>query len=658
MRAYIKAHFSGLYLFSIPLLVAAFSFSVFFTGTENPYFAPSFFCLSLFGLLCMAAAPKDGIKLPQTATFLSILAFWFYIIISSTWSSVPYISTMFVLVFSILPGYFIFAQLAADREKWARIHAGAIIAVIAVFAAWAIVQFVFLFDIYGPRIHHPMLNPNNLAGLFNIALFPMIAFFFTAKKESWQIATTTLIAVLYFGLITTQSRGAFLACIIVTAIFLPLLLWRRRDDLPWLKIAIFVLLAVAIPLFANALHTNVLSVNLVNTARDASGALPASITDRVHLWRSTLDMVADHAWLGTGLATFYFYYPAYRNPLDNSDGFFAHMDPLQLWAETGVLAPLLFYTILICVLWRTIAALRACPRDDNRYFMILGAFMGMLALTGHTHITFHFYMPAMLLALAAILTYWYAVSGAVLKQVGIEKQDRSIFRTQKSKYIVIGGVCGAIALANIWNIRAAIATIYFGDIRQSMARGQLDEARNLLEIATMISPSTNNRGPEMKARLALADLRQALAAQDIQTAQKAYLDGLIHVEKAIILNPAFEAMQDLKAQFYMSAHGVFAADGRAQAIQILKDVLITNPMRSDSRIGLALIYKANGEYRKALSLMEAGERWPRRRGMPDIQFLIELGDLYKLNGQMDRMRQVREITMQRAAAYGMPVTMN
>jgi O-antigen ligase len=59
---------------------------------------------------------------------------------------------------------------------------------------------------------------------------------------------------------------------------------------------------------------------------------------RVETYRSTLAIIEDHAWLGTGLGTFARVFPACHSDAESSWGTSdrAHSAPLQIAAETGV----------------------------------------------------------------------------------------------------------------------------------------------------------------------------------------------------------------------------------------------------------------------------------------------------------------------------------
>jgi O-antigen ligase len=74
---------------------------------------------------------------------------------------------------------------------------------------------------------------------------------------------------------------------------------------------------------------------------------------RLEIYRSTLRMIADHPWFGTGLGTFEWSFPSYRKVNVSVWGVWdrAHSTPLELASDLGL--PL---TGLIVVAWLVVLA--------------------------------------------------------------------------------------------------------------------------------------------------------------------------------------------------------------------------------------------------------------------------------------------------------------
>ncbi|HIF25653.1 MAG TPA: hypothetical protein EYQ41_05745 [Micavibrio sp.] len=634
-----------------PLLLVALGLSVFFIGTDSVLFAPAFICMSLYALITIFPGFKHGWNIPRSNTFFFIIFFCIYFWIAQLWSSSPYISTLFTFIFTMLPGYFIVTMLAPNPDKWARFHAAVFWLVIAGFAFWALIQFFFLYEQYGPRIKHPMLNPNNLAGLFNLGLFPAIGLFLYVRERWQQIAVSVVVAAMYCALIVTLSRGGLFSAVIATLVLIPFVMIKNGEGIPWKKIAVLVVIGFAVPIFTNMMYSGALEKNLMG----AQLINMASMADRFHLWNSTWEMAKDHFWLGTGLATFFFFYPQYRNPQDSSDGFFSHMDPLQFWAETGVFAPILFYGVLICILIRTFKAVKLAGSDIKSRLQIMTPFCGMLALTGHTHITFHLYMPAMLIPLSALLAYWYVSTEQIFRTYG-DQQQRFFWKPEgKLKYMTMAIVLIVFALGNGWMARAGMATYMMKSVDQ-IAMKDMQAAQSKLNEIDKIAPPSYSRVYEYRARYAIQEFGNFGPRLQGQQRADLYNFALANIQKARSLNSQFTSLWDLEARLYYSAQGLLLQDGRDKAITILHEVLEANPMAVNSRVALSDIYKRNGEFKKAMEVLDDGMVWPRPRGYPDVNYLVAVANMKRQMGETEAYAHFSTLARQRAARYGIQLT--
>ncbi|MCK1434935.1 O-antigen ligase family protein [Bradyrhizobium sp. 15] len=136
---------------------------------------------------------------------------------------------------------------------------------------------------------------------------------------------------------TTSRAGvglSLLAMIVSTTVFL-------RKDLPprtgiWISLGSGV--AVALGLLQ-------LLGGQVSSRFDSQGLVDDG---RVEAWKSTLRIIADNPWFGTGMGTFQWAFPPYRSPNISISGVWdrAHSTPLELASEVGI--PL---TLLVAASW-------------------------------------------------------------------------------------------------------------------------------------------------------------------------------------------------------------------------------------------------------------------------------------------------------------------
>jgi len=149
---------------------------------------------------------------------------------------------------------------------------------------------------------------------------------------------------------------------------------------------------------------------------------------RWEAYRSTLEMIGDYPWLGTGLGTFAWIFPEYRSGMISNRGVWdrAHNSALELASEMGI--PL---AVLVVIAWAVVIAVLfygVRNRRRDRIFPIAGCLVALLALL-HSMIDFSMQIPG------------FAITVAALAGSGLAQS----FRTAKYKTRRIGGGQRAVA---------------------------------------------------------------------------------------------------------------------------------------------------------------------------------------------------------------------
>ena len=149
-------------------------------------------------------------------------------------------------------------------------------------------------------------------------------------------------------LFLTHSRGGCLAAVLGLA-----LVWPITRRIGW-KIPLAVLLAGA----------------AVVTAAAAIGKLDyetaqKSLGYRLQYWRSSLDMIDDHPWLGCGPGNFQDAYTRYKLPEASEEVADPHNFLLEIWSTAGTPAALAFLAVLGCFAWTTFRGLGGSPPSET-----------------------------------------------------------------------------------------------------------------------------------------------------------------------------------------------------------------------------------------------------------------------------------------------------
>jgi O-antigen ligase len=189
-------------------------------------------------------------------------------------------------------------------------------------------------------------NPNYFATFLLVGLAISIAAAAFATEISWRAAAGITGAVLVLGIVKTSSRGgtlAMIAMIVVAAI-------RARGRIPrqvWLAVGLGCLLAAVLA-----------SPYMIHKFVDRGESDPYNYA-RTEIWRSSLQVIAQHPVLGVGFGQFFHISKRFTLPVDGTVARYlkraqmAHNEYLQHIAELGFPAALLLFGLLGYLLYST-----------------------------------------------------------------------------------------------------------------------------------------------------------------------------------------------------------------------------------------------------------------------------------------------------------------
>ena len=190
----------------------------------------------------------------------------------------------------------------------------------------------------------------------------------------------------------TGSRGGVVLSLLMLVVAFALLFRREFTDLSTRIAAITAALIIAFVLLQIMGAGVNARFNIEDIASEA----------RLETYRSTLRMIADHPWFGTGLGTFALSYPAYRSNQISVLGVWdrAHSTPLELAAELGLplaVAIAVGWLVIFAVLFRGVMI-----RRRDRIIPLAGLILGLLANL-HSMIDFSLQIPGYAIVVFAIV---------------------------------------------------------------------------------------------------------------------------------------------------------------------------------------------------------------------------------------------------------------
>ena len=582
------------------LILTAFTFGLFFSGYRDITYAPALIALLLAAILASAAwrAPI----LPVSTPAILLYALWLYITLSLAWSQVPFASLVTWLILTALPLTF-YALSAPNDRTLQKFTIPTFFIALSILGAWGVIQILFLPKIYGARAHHPFLDANNLAALLDLGLLPTIALLLRGhEKRGVQYVTALAAALMFAGVTATQSRGGLL-CALAGCVVLVWTMRRNVRERPQTAaaliicgIAIFALLQI--PSHAAAV---IGLTKLINPVEDVDSFA------RIAIWRGTLRLIAAHPFGGTGFGTFYLFYPSVRPPItDNSSGNWAHNDPLQLWAECGILAPLLFYGFAAAVAWRTRQALNAAPHDSRDRALIAGLSCGLLSVWLHAHIEFEIYLLPTLIAAGVWLAAWHSLTIEILA----DGATHLLAANAKQKTILIATVI-LVALP----LTAITASTAAGQYFYRRAQDQLSISQINGFTADIARAERYGPGSFIDPQVAMAGFyidflsRKSafLSDTDRQKMFTAASDMLASAEK---FSPAWAEIDRKRALLYLTATPQQMPDAKQKAEAALRLAVQKNPTNFPARADLSRLLLSEGHADDAETVLQTGLHYP------------------------------------------------
>lgn len=236
-----------------------------------------------------------------------------------------------------------------------------------------------------PSIAAARLDSNVLGGVLASLLPLQIAVVFLARTQNRNRLGLVLVGLTLIGLVLSESRGAWVAIAITVALGA---LWLLSDRLArrWsgnkkrriqIAISVGVLLVVSL-------------IGVVGALTPFGQDLLNRRSDRLTVWRNSLDLAGDYAFTGLGLASFDMAYSSYVLLLHVSHTTHAHNLFLDVWLEQGLLGLVALASIVAIP---TIAAINSFLRGEpvSRWQVAAFASLGVVLLHGMVDDSFYGY---------------------------------------------------------------------------------------------------------------------------------------------------------------------------------------------------------------------------------------------------------------------------
>jgi len=595
------------------LFIAALLTALFYTGIDMSLFTVCFILITLNFALVMRQRFYNPIALSINGVFVSAMLILAWYAISIFFSQITYLSLhSFFGLGSIFLIFALFSLLENKDDVWNTIWP-LLLALVFIWAIWGLVQYYYL--------HIPtnasFLNRNTLAALINLVLIPASGYYLLDESQrSLRIINRKIFSIILFILFLTTfiitSRGGSLS-LIFGFILLFSLLGRQvqKSNLVHLFLVIFIAFIVA-HLSPYIFHTSLADfsermISLTNV--DEAGS------PRFIIWQSLLPLFKETPWYGLGLGSLWFFWAPHRPANDNSAGFFAHNDYMQMTLEAGYPGIVLLVLLFAFIVWSLIRTLKSKPLSLLRRVEIVSLFAALATYAAHSLFTYNFYVLPLLIIAGLYLARFNQLTSCHIKNTKVLPALKTYFIP--ITYIISLG--GLVVILCSYFIAATLSTNYNNQANQLMLQNNYEDADAHYVKAQRLAPLVDNPFFSHANMLmnAAFKLKQTDNNEDAEALLQLAHEKLDQAEK---LNP-------LRHQVFHIRGLLLEKDQPEQAILQFKKALSLDPRFLHSRIKLAVLLHKQGKLKAAIKILHAAlyYRYPLTR---DVIAYLQLYAIY------------------------------
>jgi O-antigen ligase len=331
-----------------------------------------------------------------------VVAFALYSIARYKTADIEYVARMEMV--RVLVYAFLFLAILNNlyRQEHSQIITFTLIFLAMAISFYAVYQFVTNSDKvwtfvkpYEHRGSGTYISPNNLAGFLEMILPLGLAWMLVSRARTLTkvfigYASLAILA----GVAVTVSRGGWLSVGLSLIVFFALLFFHRSYRLPSAA-----LLAVIIAAGFYFIPRTQFFQERLNELTKNGGINDNS---RFELWGPAVKLWQENIWWGIGPDHFNYRFRPFRPETIQREPDRVHNDYLNTLVDWGIVGTALVASawVLLCAgIFKTWRFVRGSPNDlasrkSNKFAMVLGASLGLLALLVHSTVDFNLHVPA------------------------------------------------------------------------------------------------------------------------------------------------------------------------------------------------------------------------------------------------------------------------
>lgn len=492
-----------------------------------------------------------------------VFALWAWAALSILWSVVPFLSGLNLVSASLLPLIYFYTRFSKNTISEKQIFT-IFVGFGLVLSFGAVVQVTTGVGTFITQASWPFTNPNALALCIVMSLVMALSCF--DKVEQSKISIWAALSCLTLGFMLTGSRAALVGLFIV---MIALVITKKH----LLKPALVILCLIeAISIFLFLFKENI-AYNTTQRIFSVIAYNESALSTRPLIWQKTIELIAEHPLIGTGLASFAPRYQAVQLPNESSAGQMAHNEVLQIALELGLPGLVLLLGVFMVGMQLALKSQNTSIHSKNPYILASLALVGFFAL-----VDYPLHTPAILM-----------MTGLLLAHLVNMKASKARIRVPDAYpvffAIFITGFSTAMVIAHLLTAQA----IRVSDVN-------LTKANQYLQFSSYLDFGLNPDRPRTLAIMLLYAMDPLTTSKDERDKTSAQIEKLF--DRARTLNP-YDGQTDLyQATVNMSLF--------RPAEQNFQDALLKSPRLISARYLLADLYARQGRTEEAVKILEKG----------------------------------------------------
>lgn len=332
----------------------------------------------------------------------AVLAFAGYAVARYFTSDIEYVARWEVA--RVVTYTFLFLAIVNNlsRQEYTQLMTFVLVGLAAAISGYALYQFIsgsdLVWNIVSPYKHRgsgTYINPNHLAGFLEMVLPLALAWILVSRAKAVTRVFLAYAAVMILGgIVVSLSRGGWAATAASMLVLFGLLLFHRNYRLP-AALVLAVMLAAGFLVAPKSLFLKI-------RMREVTANEQFNDSARLDLWGPAVRMWHENVWWGVGPNHYNYRFREFRPQVIQRQPDRVHNDYLNTLVDWGVAGAVLVgaaWLVLIFGAVKTWRYVRGTSGDigggsSNKFALVLGSSMGLIAILVHSLIDFNLQIPA------------------------------------------------------------------------------------------------------------------------------------------------------------------------------------------------------------------------------------------------------------------------